>query len=157
MTVTCGYVRRRELTAVDEGNGEIVLEAAIRLTQLELPKKGPHRRPEGSTWKERRAARVAALPPQLEETALFIRPDIRVGDTVRVVGRVEEWMRGGRDWVRQLAVDEGGGVCSIGELEASGTRTHTQWSSTPRKSTRTSALYALFTGTFTPSHSPCPQ
>lgn len=54
--------------------------------------------------------------------------DIRVGDTVRVVGKVDEFMRTnveGKEWVRRLWVDESSGG-SIGACVYRG-GTVTKW------------------------------
>lgn len=49
---------------------------------------------------------------------MYVSKDIRVGDTVRVVGRINEWPRqrqgGQKEWVREVVVDEGSGG-SIGK------------------------------------------
>ena len=64
--------------------------------------------------RERRAqerARGRATLPTQTLPKMYQRKDIHVGDTVRVVGRVDEWARkragGELDWVRQLVVEEG--------------------------------------------------
>lgn len=41
-----------------------------------------------------------ALPP----VKVYERNDIRVGDVVKVRGRIDEWMRG-KEWIRQVAVE----------------------------------------------------
>ncbi|WWC69782.1 uncharacterized protein I206_103725 [Kwoniella pini CBS 10737] len=49
----------------------------------------------------------------------YTRKDIRTGDTVRIVGKIDEWMRrkadGSSEWVRQVVVDEnaGGSICVV--------------------------------------------
>lgn len=73
---------------------------------------------------QRKAAEQAAARDAEEARTAKFRPvgyehlDIRVGDTVRVVGRIEEWRRGKADgsgeWVRQVVVADGSGG-SIGE------------------------------------------
>jgi hypothetical protein len=44
---------------------------------------------------------------------VYERKDVRVGDTVRIIGKVDEWWRrkagGGGEAVRQVVVDEGSG------------------------------------------------
>jgi hypothetical protein len=67
---------------------------------------------------ERRKERLtdAPCPSRTENVKVYIRPDIRIGDTVRVVGQVNEWARGGKHLVRQLAVNEGSGLGSISEF-----------------------------------------
>lgn len=78
--------------------------------------------------KERRALRKAAflesqLHPRAEPEAQkkplvvkkkekeYARNDIRVGDTARVKGRIEEFRRGNGEWVRQVVVEPGSGGC----------------------------------------------
>ena len=80
--------------------------------------------------KERRALRNAAFlesqlhpHPQAEAEAQknplvvkkkekeYARNDIRVGDTARVRGRIEEFRRGNGEWVRQVVVEPGSGGC----------------------------------------------
>jgi hypothetical protein len=39
----------------------------------------------------------------------YQRNDIRVGDTVRIKGRIEEYRRGNGEWVRQVVVEPGSG------------------------------------------------
>lgn len=42
----------------------------------------------------------------------YYRKDIRVGDVVRVIGKVDEWARNkptGKEWVRGITVEEGAG------------------------------------------------
>ena len=97
---------------MDDGNGDFVVEAVVRLAQLHIPKPKEPKRGQFRSAQERRREHA---PPEAVE-ALFMRPDIRVADTVRVVGRVDEWARGGREWVRQLYVDQAAGVGYIGEL-----------------------------------------
>ena len=122
---------------MDDGNGDTVLPVTIRLPVRDLSsvlkgkrKQMGHSRDDGTpetghfvSAKERKAQRRAAAAVQAFEEdeqervkfrssfKVYDRKDIRVGDTVRVVGRVDEWMRkkadGSSDWVRQLAVDEG--------------------------------------------------
>lgn len=76
--------------------------------------------------KERKAARAAAARAAAEEAEIakpripakvYGRKDIRVGDTVRVVGKVEEYARQrdeALEWVRTVTVEEQSGG-SIGE------------------------------------------
>lgn len=78
--------------------------------------------------KERKALRKAAFlesqshpHPQAEAEAQknplvvkkkekeYARNDIRVGDTVKVKGRIEEFRRGNGEWVRQVVVEPGSG------------------------------------------------
>jgi hypothetical protein len=39
----------------------------------------------------------------------YQRNDVRVGDTIRVKGRIEEYKRGNGEWVRQVVVEPGSG------------------------------------------------
>ncbi|EIW70273.1 hypothetical protein TREMEDRAFT_62034 [Tremella mesenterica DSM 1558] len=70
--------------------------------------------------KERKALRRAQTLENTTKMNLSQRPpvkmyekkDIRVGDVVRVVGKVDEWQRrrnGAGEWVRQVVVEDGGG------------------------------------------------
>ena len=78
--------------------------------------------------KDRKALRKAAflesqLHPRAEPEAQkkplvvkkkekeYARNDIRVGDTARVKGRIEEFRRGNGEWVRQVVVEPGSGGC----------------------------------------------
>lgn len=57
------------------------------------------------TAQERRAQMAVPRGPPLKK---YIVPDVRVGDTVRVVGRVDQWTRSrwsGPEVIRQVAVD----------------------------------------------------
>lgn len=69
-----------------------------------------------SSAKERKAQRRAAALAESKDKGkgraapvkVYERNDVRVGDVVRVKGKVDEWMRG-KEWVRQVAVDPGAG------------------------------------------------
>ena len=74
--------------------------------------------------KERKALRKAAFlesqpEAQAQKNPLVVRKkekeyarnDIRVGDTARVKGRIEEFRRGNGEWVRQVVVEPGSGGC----------------------------------------------
>ena len=74
--------------------------------------------------RERKAAKRKALAETIpagprDPIKVYARKDVRVGDTVRVIGRVDEWMRrktgGEAEWVRQVIVEEGAGG-SVGRL-----------------------------------------
>lgn len=99
--------------AVDEGNGTCVLEAAVRLPQLDISRTA-NAASRGGMYRTAKQRKETVIVPSVD-AKFFVRPDIRVGDTVRVVGRVDEWLRG-KETIRQLFVDVAGGVGSIGEL-----------------------------------------
>lgn len=68
---------------------------------------------------EREAAKRKNAGPSLPQGPLekkkvktYVRPDVRVGDTVKVVGRVDEWQRR-TDTLRQVHVDMASGSGSI--------------------------------------------
>jgi len=64
------------------------------------------------TAQERKDAIKSSFKP-LSNAKVYARKDVRVGDTIKVIGRVEEWMRkkagGGLEWIRGVGVDEGQG------------------------------------------------
>lgn len=43
-----------------------------------------------------------------QQQTVYERNDIRVGDIVRVKGRIDEWLRG-KEWIRQVAVEPAAG------------------------------------------------
>lgn len=108
--------------AVDDGDGTHVMPVTIRLSLVAvpllslLPSKGDI--PARSTFlsaKQRKAERriaEAQVKPRIPVKA-YARKDVRVGDVVRVVGKLDEWQRrkaGGEvEWVRQVVVEEGSG------------------------------------------------
>lgn len=65
------------------------------------------------TAQERKAQKPQPRAPPVKK---YLVPDVRVGDTVRVVGRVDEWTRpkwSGPEVIRQVAVDlvsDGGSI-----------------------------------------------
>lgn len=70
--------------------------------------------------KERKALRKIAIAqdakgkkPALPPAKVYERHDVRVGDAVRIRGRIDEWMRG-KEWIRQVAVEPGAGgsICA---------------------------------------------
>lgn len=144
---------------MDEGNGVTVLEVVVRLAQIEIPRPKVKSKPvmRSSTFRSRMERRNdpssstgSGLPAA--DNQLYMRPDIRVGDTVRVVGRVDEWSRGKKEWVRQLSVDMASGLGSI-SVYTSEVVSNPQLSSTPRKLMTTSKRYAASTRPCTPGHS----
>ncbi|WOO83405.1 uncharacterized protein LOC62_05G006931 [Vanrija pseudolonga] len=122
---------------LDDGDGAHVLQVVVRLAKVEPP---PTTKvvaavavpvnPNFLTAKERKAMRKAAAAAEAASLAAarstapgptFHRPDVRVGDTLRVVGRVDEWARrrnGGEEWVRQVFVDEASGSGSLSVVDA---------------------------------------
>ncbi|WVR04919.1 hypothetical protein IAU60_001931 [Kwoniella sp. DSM 27419] len=97
---------------LDDGDGVHVLPVTVRLSlcKVTLPAgiaptsvdSFPTRAERARRRQETRASRPT-LP-----TKGYERSDVRVGDTVRVVGRIDEWARKG-EWVRQLVVDGNAG------------------------------------------------
>lgn len=78
-----------------------------------------------TTVAERRVKEEAAAQAVFEATQVkrapvkvFQSKDIRVGDVVRVIGKIDEWARvkkTGREWIRGVTVEEGAGG-RIGEF-----------------------------------------
>lgn len=130
---TAVYQRdKRADGSVDDGDGKHVLSVSVRLSPSTLAIQGPitsstahdngrtideedHSIATSSSnfksAKERKAQRkVASLQdpkgkkPSLPPVKVYERHDIRVGDVVRVRGRIDEWMRG-KEWIRQVAVE----------------------------------------------------
>ncbi|ORY23699.1 hypothetical protein BCR39DRAFT_345336 [Naematelia encephala] len=116
------------VVTLDDGDGQAVLPITVRLSQaksvMQSSSLSPTKAPTAthfSTAQERKKQRKAAAVAQSElKTAktqalgkVYERKDVRVGDTVRVVGKVDEWMRrkavGSGEWVRQVVVEEGTG------------------------------------------------
>ncbi|KAL1406119.1 hypothetical protein Q8F55_007802 [Vanrija albida] len=121
---------------LDDGDGVHVLQVVVRLAKAEAkaPKAqvAPPVTNTNSTFltaKDRKAMRKAAVAAAAAEAAArntpaaptSQRPDIRVGDTLRVVGRVDEWARrrgaGREEWVRQVFVDEASGSGSLNVVD----------------------------------------
>ncbi|WWC61486.1 uncharacterized protein I303_104070 [Kwoniella dejecticola CBS 10117] len=125
---------------LDDGDGEHVLPTLIRLHPVpslahphtSVSKSVIEPKPAAQTFataSERRIAKRKATEEALaseraqkakwSSTKRFQTKDIRVGDTVRIVGKVDEWMRrkadGSSEWVRQVVVDEnaGGSICAV--------------------------------------------
>jgi len=105
---------------VDDGDGLHVLPVNVRLPLVTIPSKvvlPPTRETDVSSHflsaRERKAARRKAPVPPPPPVKAYARKDVRVGDTVRVIGRVDEWQRrkatGAMEWVRQVIVEEGAG------------------------------------------------
>ena len=125
---------------LDDGDGEHVLPVTIKLSLVTIvqptrssaaltsPSKGDEASSSTKTFvsaKERKAQRRQAALANAVSTAakrapikVFERKDVRVGDVVRIVGKVEEWQRRnseGVQWVRQVVVTDAAGG-SVGEL-----------------------------------------
>ena len=128
---------------MDDGDGVHVLPVTVYLSQHVLPvepnpdtatRSGPSNHASSSSTaqadarfasaRDRKAQRKAAVEASMrgrtkEQIKVYLSKDIRVGDTVRVVGRINEWPRqrhgGQKEWVREVVVDEGSGG-SVGEL-----------------------------------------
>ena len=118
---------------LDDGDGEHVLPITIKLSLVTIvqptsPSKGDEASSITKTFvsaKERKAQRRQAALANAVSTAakrapikVFERKDVRVGDVVRIVGKVEEWQRRnseGVQWVRQVVVTDAAGG-SVGEL-----------------------------------------
>ncbi|WRT66820.1 uncharacterized protein IL334_003783 [Kwoniella shivajii] len=117
---------------LDDGDGIHVLPVLIRLSLMKPPK-STSVKPSKSlsvstsflTPGERREAKRKAAEESIEsvrvskwsDTKVYERKDVRVGDTVRVIGKVDEWIRrksdGSSEWVRQVVVDENAGGSMI--------------------------------------------
>lgn len=70
------------------------------------------------TAQERRAQKPKPKAPPVKK---YLVPDVQVGDTVRIVGRVDQWTRSkwsGPEVIRQVAVDLVSDGGSISESEA---------------------------------------
>lgn len=105
------------LTAVDDGDGENILPVIVRLAERPQPKSESSDPPVAKTNVFRTAAERSAmrsgetgLPKVISK--LYARPDVCVGDTVRIIGRVDDWHRR-TETIRQLHVDEASGTGSI--------------------------------------------
>lgn len=108
LTVRLQLVKARETSSKSAGSSSNVLEPPVASTHF-------------ISAKERKFARAAAAREAAEEAELarprtrakvFDRKDIRVGDTVRVIGKVEEYARqrdGALEWVRTVTVEEQSG------------------------------------------------
>lgn len=119
---------------VDDGDGEHMLPLTVRLQLVKA--QGAYSKSAASSSnvpeplaasthfisaKERKLARAVAARRDAEEaelatlrtrTKVYDRKDIRVGDTVRVVGKVEDYARqreGALEWVRTVTVEEQSG------------------------------------------------
>jgi len=109
---------------VDDGDGLHVLPVTVRLPFITVVHKVTTTTVESKTpsnflsAREFKAVRRKADPPPQPPTKAYARKDVRVGDTVRVIGRVDEWQRrkagGEAEWVRQVVVEEGAGG-SVGQ------------------------------------------
>lgn len=133
---------------VDDGDGMHVLPITIKLSPVTVSQSttaaaskaqtdpGPSKRVTFPSKEERLARKTAKAVEELAhkeargeagttakdglktKTKTYARKDIRVGDTVRVIGRIDEYARkkasGELEWVRTLWVEEGSGG-SIGE------------------------------------------
>jgi hypothetical protein len=102
---------------VDDGDGQNVLPLTIRLPVITSspPKKTNNTDNSKSVYFRSARERANTLKPAFKPmiTKTYARKDVRVGDTLRVVGKVEEWGRrkagGGVEWIRGVGVDEGQG------------------------------------------------
>lgn len=114
---------------VDDGDGSSVLSVVVKLAEVDVPplkskakEKDEKRDKEVEGRRTFRSARERHRAPPAAPVAmigppakLYVRPDIRVGDTIRLAGSVEEWMRR-NDAIRQVVVDEASGSGFIREL-----------------------------------------
>lgn len=110
----------------DDGDGQHVLQVTVYLP-LHTPAvpavEGITSRA-GETFfsakerKEQRKIAAEAASAKKAEQKFYLRKDVIVGDTVRIVGRVNEFPRrragGVLEWFREIVVDEGSGG-SLGE------------------------------------------
>lgn len=163
------------MATVDDGDGAHTLQVVVRLAKVEAPPKtkavAPAPEPVNTTFltaKERKAMRKAALAAEAAlaaaqtaaAMATFHRPDVRVGDTLRVVGRVDEWARrrhGREEWVRQVFVDEASGSGSLSEADGENRSADAQVLSTPTSSSVTRPRSPPCTRHCTRTRSPCRQ
>ncbi|KAL7422094.1 hypothetical protein Q5752_002737 [Cryptotrichosporon argae] len=133
---------------LDDGDGRCVLTAVIWLAESKpgtappgpAPAHASKPAPPASTGYKTRAQRLAdrsqaqagadarvkvAVPKQAEGGKTYVRPDVRVGDTVRVRGKVEDWYRARRDgsgdgeWIRQFTVKDDGMIAVVDQDEQS--------------------------------------
>ena len=113
---------------MDDGDGLHVLPVTMRLPLITIPSKAPnptkfdHGPPQHFVAaRQREALRRKAPAPPPPPLKVYERKDVRVGDTVRVIGRVDDWQRrkstGALEWIRQVIVEAGAG----GSIGASGT------------------------------------
>jgi len=112
--------------SADDGDGQHVLQVTVYLP-LHVPAvpavEGITSRA-GETFlsakerKEQRKIATEAASAKKAEEKFYLRKDVVVGDTVRIVGRVNEFPRrragGVLEWFREVVVDEGSGG-SLGE------------------------------------------
>jgi hypothetical protein len=149
-TTTTTRVETSLKLLVDDGDGLHVLPITIKLSPVTVSQSttaaaskaqtdpGPSKRDIFPSKEERLARKRAKAVEELAhkearseastsakdglgtKTKTYVRKDIRVGDTVRVIGRIDEYARkkasGELEWVRTLWVEEGSGG-SIGESE----------------------------------------
>lgn len=72
-----------------------------------------------TTFRTAQERRARQPPPKHPLIKRYVVPDVRVGDTVRVVGRVDQWTRpkwSGPEVIRQVAVDlvsDGGSIRTL--------------------------------------------
>ncbi|WVW83510.1 hypothetical protein I302_105531 [Kwoniella bestiolae CBS 10118] len=131
---------------LDDGDGQHILPSLIRLSPINTSststftsKSSKPPSTSFATASERRLAKRKAIEEAEEASRsnrsnfngyprAFQRRDIRVGDTVRIIGKVDEWMRkksdGSSEWVRQVVVDENAGGC-IAIVDPDAQYTHT--------------------------------
>lgn len=103
---------------VDDGDGEAVLSVLVKLAEVEVVVPKQEKKDKRTTFRSARERNLSRPPPPPPPAAkAYVRPDIRVGDTVRIAGSVEEWVRR-NDAVRQVVVDEASGSGYIRELRA---------------------------------------
>ncbi|WWD01786.1 hypothetical protein V866_008732 [Kwoniella sp. B9012] len=132
---------------LDDGDGQHVLPVLLRLSPIAHTHNSSASRSKSNTDKTVSARTTFATLSERESRAytkrkapeenqwntngypkIFQRKDIRVGDTVRIIGKVDEWMRkksdGSGEWVRQVVVDENaGGFISIVDPDTQYTHT----------------------------------
>jgi hypothetical protein len=115
---------------VDDGDGQYVLTVNIRMTAVPSTvslssSSKPENADDPQTPRSRSSFNVREFQRQDQANGkgntfrppiikIYKGPDVRVGDTVRVVGRVNEWLRGASR-IRDIDVNEGAGD-SVGQL-----------------------------------------
>jgi hypothetical protein len=102
---------------VDDGDGMHVLEVKIRLSVIASSIPAKPNITEGNQVRRFLSAAERKKAPKpafsgMDDMKVYARKDIRVGDTVRVIGRIKEWFRGNAirgEFIREITVDDGQG------------------------------------------------
>lgn len=119
ITITCELCRVRfKLTSsVDDHSGyTLPIIVFLKTVEVKMPALQQSSTTTFRTAQERKAQKPA---PKVPPVRRYVVPDVQVGDTVRVVGRVDQWTRpkwSGPEVIRQVAVDLVSDGGSISEL-----------------------------------------